>query len=112
LSKILFRSRGRLGRLTPDDVSSTARDYFSKGGNIDLVLYEGKPTAFFDHSYFSSNPQVSPDLIQLIRYGRAPGELSRPLLPMGADTWKFPQPASPLRADASPGSTTTLPATR
>jgi hypothetical protein len=86
-----------------------ARDYFSKGGNIDLILYEGRPTDFFDHSYLSSNPQVSSDLIQLIRYRRAPGEPGRPLVPMGVDTWKFPQPASPLRADASPGSTTTLP---
>jgi hypothetical protein len=107
LSKILLRSRGRLGRLTPDDVSSTARDYFSKWGNIDLVVYEGKPTDFFDHSYFSSSPQVSPDLIQLIRYGRAPGEAGRSLVPAGAGIWTFPKPASPLRADASSASAVT-----
>jgi esterase/lipase superfamily enzyme len=95
LSKILFRSRKRLGRLRPEDVSPAARDYFTKRGTIDLVVYEGKPTDLFDHSYFSSNPQVSSDLIQLIRYGRAPGETGRPLVPMGAATWKFPERVAP-----------------
>jgi len=89
-SKILFRSRKRLGRLRPEDVTPAARDYFSKWGTIDLVAYEGKATDRFDHSYFSSNPEVSADLIQLVRYGRAPGQTGRPLVAMGASTWKFP----------------------
>jgi esterase/lipase superfamily enzyme len=90
-SKILFRSRYRLGELRPENMSPASRDYSSKWGNIDLVVYEGKPTDFFGHSYFSSNPQVSSDLIQLIRYGRAPGGPGRPLEPIGAGTWEFPK---------------------
>jgi len=90
-SKILFRSRSRLGRLRPEEVTASTRDYFDKFGNIDLIVYEGKVTDWFDHSYFSSNPQVSADLVQLIRYGHAPGESGRPLIPMGAGTWKFPE---------------------
>ena len=92
-SKILFRSRYRLGELRPEDIGPASRDFFSKWGNIDLVVYEGKPTDFFGHSYFSSNPQVSSDLIQLIRYGRAPGEPGRPLEPRGAGTLEFPKQA-------------------
>jgi esterase/lipase superfamily enzyme len=49
-SKILFRSHQRLGRLRPEDVTPAARDYFSKWGNIDLIVYEGKATDRFDHS--------------------------------------------------------------
>ena len=93
-SKILFRSRKRLGRIRPEDVSPATRDYFSNWGNIDLIVYEGKSTDWFDHSYFSTNPQVSADLIQLIRYGRAPGETGRPLVPMGGRTWRFPKQVS------------------
>jgi hypothetical protein len=62
-------------------VPPEVRDYFSKWGNIDLIVYEGKATDRFVHSYFSSNPEVSADLIQLIRYGHAPGEPGRPLVP-------------------------------
>jgi len=90
-STILFRSRKRVGRLRPEDVPPEARDYFSKWGNIDLIVYEGKATDRFGHSYFSTNPEVSADLVQLIRYGRAPGDPERPLVPMGAATWKFPE---------------------
>jgi esterase/lipase superfamily enzyme len=90
-SKILFRSRKRVGRLRPEDVPPAARDYFSKWGNIDLIVYEGKTTDRFGHSYFSSNPEVSADLIQLIRYGRAPGEIERALVPRGAAAWEFPK---------------------
>jgi len=89
-STILFRSRKRVGRLRPEDVPPEARDYFSKWGNIDLIVYEGKATDRFGHSYFTTNPEVSADLIQLIRYGREPGEPGRPLVTMGAATWKFP----------------------
>jgi esterase/lipase superfamily enzyme len=89
-STILFRSNKRIGRLRPEDVPPEARDYFKKWGNIDLIVYEGKATDRFGHAYFSSNPAVSADLIQLIRYGRTPGEPGRPLVPMGAATWMFP----------------------
>ena len=90
-STILFRSRKRVGRLRPEDIPPAARDYFNKWGNVDLIVYEGKATDQFGHSYFSTNPDVSADLIQLIRYGRAPGESGRPLIPKGAASWEFPK---------------------
>jgi esterase/lipase superfamily enzyme len=89
-STILFRSRKRVGRLAPEDVTPAARDYFEKWGNIDLIVYEGALTDTFGHSYFTTNPHVSADLIQLIRYDRAPGEPGRPLVPTGPPAWKFP----------------------
>lgn len=90
VSTVLFRSRKRVGRLGPEDVPPAARDYFSKWKNIDLIVYDGEATDHFGHSYFVSNPEVSADLIQLIRYGLAPGETGRPLVSTGGPTWKFP----------------------
>jgi esterase/lipase superfamily enzyme len=90
LSKILFRSKFRLGELSPDDISDTTRDYFAKFGNVDIIVFEGKRTDFFGHSYFASNPRVSADLIELIRNGTRPGEPRRPLIRSGKISWKFP----------------------
>ena len=50
----------------------------------------GKRTDLFGHSYFTSNPRVSSDLIQLIRYGKGPGDPGRDLIKTGRVTWRFP----------------------
>ena len=47
--------------------------YMEALGRMDLISYLGKRTDFFGHSYFTTNPQVSSDLIQLIRYGQQAG---------------------------------------
>ena len=57
--------------------------------NVDFVDFEGKADPH-GHSYFSTNPAVSSDLILLLRYGRAPGaENGRPLLHLGANFWRI-----------------------
>jgi len=89
-STLLFRSRKRLGRLNVNDLSPDALDYFDKRGGIDLVVYRGKASDGLGHAYFASNPEVSADLIRLIRYGRAPGDPGRPLVPTGQASWAFP----------------------
>jgi esterase/lipase superfamily enzyme len=90
LSKILFRSKFRVGELSPDDISDATREYFATFGNVDIIVFEGKRTDFFGHSYFTSNPRVSADLVELIRNGTRPGEPSRPLVRSGKITWVFP----------------------
>jgi esterase/lipase superfamily enzyme len=90
VSKILFRSRERAGQLRPDDVPDRVQRYFEITGRVDLISYEGKRTDLFGHSYFTTNPQVSSDLIQLIRYGRQLGEPGRQLIKTGRVTWSFP----------------------
>jgi esterase/lipase superfamily enzyme len=90
LSKILFRSRERVGELTPDEISETTTDYFATLGNADIIVFEGERTDFFGHSYFTSNPRVSADLVELIRNGTRPGEPRRPLIRSGKITWVFP----------------------
>jgi esterase/lipase superfamily enzyme len=93
ISQFLFRSRSRMGQLRPEDVPDKAQRYFETAGRVDLISYEGERTDLFGHSYFTTNPQVSTDLIQLVRYGRQLGEPGRELIKTGRVTWKFPTAA-------------------
>ncbi len=90
VSRILFRSRTRVGQMRPEDIPEEGQRYMAEVGRLDLISYQGKRTDFFGHSYFTTNPQVSSDLIQLIRYGKKLGEPGRQLIKTGPITWKFP----------------------
>jgi esterase/lipase superfamily enzyme len=90
ISQILFRSRNRVGQLRPEDLSPRAQKYLATLGRVDLISYRGARTDFFGHSYFTSNPQVSSDLIELVRYGKRLGEPGRQLIRTGPVTWRFP----------------------
>jgi esterase/lipase superfamily enzyme len=90
VSRWLFRSHRRVGQLRPEDVPDRIQRHFEITGRTDLISYEGKRTDFFGHSYFTTNPEVSSDLIQLIRYGKRLGEPGRELVRTGRVTWKFP----------------------
>lgn len=90
LSQYLFGSLVRFGRvdfalLTPEE----AKRALGLGYLIDLIEVEGTP-GFLGHSYFTSDPQVSADLIALIRYGLRPGEPGRPLEEIRAPFWRIP----------------------
>jgi esterase/lipase superfamily enzyme len=95
LSRILFRSERRVGRAGADDMSEEMQDYFAKWGRFDLIVYEGKRTDAFGHAFFTSNPLVSSDLIQLLRFGKRPGDAERPLRQVGPVTWVFDDRAAP-----------------
>lgn len=91
VSQILFRSRNRVGQLRPEDIPPKAQHYFETLGRVDLLSYQGERTDLFGHSYFTTNPRVSSDLIQLIRHGKKPGEPGRDdLVKTGPVTWEFP----------------------
>lgn len=97
LSKFLFGSRRRVGQLTPGQLSPASQTLFSTLGNVDFIVYEGKRTDQFGHSYFMSNPQVSADLIELVVNGTAPGTPRRPLIRAGKVVWVFPTPDTERR---------------
>jgi hypothetical protein len=40
---------------------------------VDIVVREGKRTDKHGHFYFTTKPRVSPDVIQLLRYGQTQG---------------------------------------
>jgi hypothetical protein len=60
-------------------------------GAVDIVEARGM-TDFFGHSYFVSNPQVSADIIALLRYGLRPNDPGRPLEPVAGPFWRVPAP--------------------
>lgn len=90
VSQILFRNRHRMGQPRPEDIPDRLQRYFETVGHIDLISYEGERTDWFGHSYFTTNPRVSSDLIQLIRYDKQLGQPGRELIKTGAVTWRFP----------------------
>jgi hypothetical protein len=59
-------------------------------GRLHIIVYEGKRTDAFGHSYFTTNPQVSADVMELLRYDTALGEPGRELIQTGPVVWKFP----------------------
>ena len=63
-------------------------------GAVDVVQVRGK-TDFFGHDYFVSNPEVSSDIIAVLRYGLKPNEPGRPLQPIDGPFWAI------LPADSS-----------
>jgi esterase/lipase superfamily enzyme len=108
ISRILFRSRTRVGQLRPEDIPEERQRYMAELGRLDIITYQGERSDFFGHGYFTSNPRVSSDLIQLLRYGKRLGEPGRELVKTGPITWRFPPDDDSQRATASHPSTTLL----
>jgi len=93
VSRILFRSRNRVGNLRAESINPDVQEYMRELGKLTFVVYDGKRTDAFGHSYFTTNPRVSADVIELLRYGTAPGEPGRDLIQVGPVVWKFPEEA-------------------
>lgn len=88
-SKKLFQSRLRLGALEPEKLSPLQLELIQRSVNLDIILYEGSRGGIFQHGYYA-DPQVSSDLIMLLRNGWKAGEHGREnLLPMGPNLWKL-----------------------
>jgi esterase/lipase superfamily enzyme len=90
VSRFLFRSQSRVGNIRAEDVPEDLQRYLEPFDKLDLIVYEGERTDVFGHSYFSTNPRVSSDVIQLLRYGKKPGEPGRELERVGPVVWRFP----------------------
>jgi esterase/lipase superfamily enzyme len=90
LSQVLYGSLVRLGRL---NVEKLTKEEAAKAERLAYLVdfVEVKPTGgFLGHSYYTSDPKVSADLIALIRYGLKPGEPGRPLEEIQRPFWRIP----------------------
>jgi esterase/lipase superfamily enzyme len=85
----LFGSIARLGRLNKAMLTPKEIEQVRTFGLIDLIQVEGR-TDLFGHSYFTSNPKVSSDLIALLRYKLAPNDPGRPLEEVEKPFWRIP----------------------
>jgi esterase/lipase superfamily enzyme len=90
VSRLLFRSQSRAGNVRAEDVPMELQRYLAPFKRFDIIVFEGKRTDPHGHFYFTTNPRVSSDLIQLLRYGKKPGEPGRELDQFGPIVWKFP----------------------
>ena len=87
LAQYLFGSLRRLGRIDSSMFSPEEVEALRRIGIIDVVQVSGT-TDYFGHSYFTSNPAVSADLIAMIRYGLKPNEPGRPLIEVAKPLWR------------------------
>jgi esterase/lipase superfamily enzyme len=96
VAEYLFGSMVRLGRLEAANVSEESIEAARKAGFVDVISVSGT-TDLFGHSYFTSNPDVSSDLIALIRYGAKPGDALRPLVEVARPFWRIRTPEDASR---------------
>ncbi len=89
----LFGSIARLGRLDTTMFSADQIEAIALLRAVDIIEVRGT-TDFFGHSYFISNPQVSADIIALLRYGLKPSEPGRPLEEVKRPFWRIATGAS------------------
>ena len=91
VSEFLFGSLVRLGKLQASTLSEEVIERARKSGLFDVISVSGT-TDMFGHSYFTSNPAVSSDLIALIRYDAKPGDPRRPLVEVVRPFWRIRTP--------------------
>ncbi len=96
MAEWLYRSRQRLGKVRPEDLSRDQLSKIAQVGRVDIVDARVE-TGFLGHSYYHSNPAVSSDLILLLRYGAAAGSPQRPLRNIASRYWVLEDEAYPGR---------------
>ena len=82
-----FGSMARLGRIDATMFSPDQIEEIGMLGAVDVIQVPGA-TDFFGHSYFTSNPRVSADIIAMLRYGLRPNEPGRPLEQIAGSFWR------------------------
>jgi esterase/lipase superfamily enzyme len=85
----LFGSIARLGRLNKSMLTAKEIEQIRTFDLIDVIQVEGR-TDLFGHSYLTSNPKVSSDLIGLLRYRLSPNDPGRPLEEVERPFWRIP----------------------
>ena len=86
----LFGSISRLGRVDAAMLSPHQIEMIRTWGAADVIQVRGR-TDFFGHSYFVSNPEVSADIIAMLRYGLKPNDPGRPLVEIVKPFWRVPK---------------------
>jgi esterase/lipase superfamily enzyme len=85
----LFGSIARLGRIDAAMFNSHQIEEFRTFGAVDVIQVRGA-TDPFGHSYFVSNPEVSSDIIAMLRYGLKPNDPGRALNEVMRPFWRMP----------------------
>ncbi len=86
-SSWLFGSVARLGQIDREKLRPEEVEQIRRIGLMNVIQVEER-TDTFGHGYFVSNPQVSSDLVAMLRYGLEPGDPGRPLVELGRPFWR------------------------
>lgn len=86
----LMGSIVRLGRIDSTTLDADQVAQIDALGAVDIVQVPGR-TDFFGHGYLSSNPQVSSDVIAMLRYDLRPDEPGRSLEHVTGPFWQVAQ---------------------
>jgi len=87
VAQYLFGSLRRIGRIDTTTLSRKDVERIRDLAFVDMIQVSGT-TDPFGHSYFTSNPEVSSDVIAMIRYGLKPNEPGRPLVEIAKPLWR------------------------
>lgn len=86
----LFGSVARLGRVDAAMLTPHQIEEIRTWGAADVIQVRGR-TDVFGHSYFVSNPEVSADIIAMLRYRLNPNDPDRPLEEIVKPFWRVPR---------------------
>jgi esterase/lipase superfamily enzyme len=87
----LLGSIARLGRVDATMLNADQIAEIAALSAVDIIQVHGR-TDFFGHGYLASNPQVSGDIIAMLRYGLRPNEPGRPLEHVTGSFWQVAKP--------------------
>ena len=89
-SNWLYSGKRRVGQMSPEDFTEKMRTLMGVVNQVHIIDSEVSP--FLLHGYYYDNPEVSSDLILLLRDDRDPGEEhGRPLEMIDVNYWKIPE---------------------
>ncbi len=87
ISEFLLESTVRIGRISPNDFALEALEIMGRMPGLSIVHSRLSGNSL-GHSNFQKRPEVSSDLILLLRDGRKPGaENERPLERLSGNFW-------------------------
>jgi esterase/lipase superfamily enzyme len=101
MAERLFKSTGRIGKLSVDDLSKENLELTKNISGIAFVEVQ-ESSDRTGHGYFHSSPEASSDLILAIRYGLDPGaENGRPMRQLAPVFWMI-EPGYPAHDTSRP----------
>ncbi|NOR79332.1 MAG: alpha/beta hydrolase [Methyloprofundus sp.] len=94
-SQLFASPRGRLGTFGIDGIPETIKTHLqNETPNFAIINFDGAPDSSLDsygHSYFRNSPDVSSDLVLMLRDDLDPGTTGRPLIPLDFMFWRIPK---------------------
>jgi esterase/lipase superfamily enzyme len=87
----LMGSIARLGRVDSSMLNAEQIAAIASLGALDIIQVRGR-TDFFGHGYLESNPQVSADIVAMLRFGLRPNDPGRSLEHVTGSFWRVSKP--------------------